>query len=131
MREKKNEIINRIKQVGINFQTYCIIEEELKTKNGWTKEEFYRMYPSIQDYYENFKDNKYWIIKAIIVQEREQRKCRDCKEYSAEVHHLKHPYYNPKMALADSNLVPLCSDCHQIRHNKRQTEAQKRKDRFR
>ncbi len=123
-RIKKRQIITQLKQVAMDHKTFCIIEEELRTKNGWTKEEFKEMYPTNNgDHYKN----KYWLVKSILVLERAKSICLDCGGFATMVEHKRSFYFNPEIALMDSNLDPLCEDCEQERHRKKDLAYQKRR----
>lgn len=62
-----------------------------------------------------------WKRKRKQVLERDNWECQKCKErggYSkaTTVHHIKHLTDRPDLALTDSNLVSLCSACHNEEH---------------
>lgn len=62
-----------------------------------------------------------WKHKRKQVLERDNWECQKCKDeggYSraTTVHHIKHLTDRPDLALTDSNLVSLCSACHNEEH---------------
>ena len=62
-----------------------------------------------------------WKRKRKQVLERDNWECQKCKErggYSkaTTVHHIKHLTDRPDLALTGSNLVSLCSTCHNEEH---------------
>ncbi len=62
-----------------------------------------------------------WERKRKQVLKRDNWECQKCKDeggYSraTTVHHIKHLTDRPDLALTDSNLVSLCSACHNEEH---------------
>jgi len=62
-----------------------------------------------------------WKKKRKQILERDNHECQKCKArggYSraTTVHHIKHLTDRPDLALTDSNLVSLCSACHNEEH---------------
>ena len=52
---------------------------------------------------------------------RDHNACQMCRQKgkfrrATTVHHLKHLRDAPELALTDSNLISLCSECHEIVH---------------
>lgn len=46
--------------------------------------------------------------------------CCLCGRETQEIHHLVYGLANRKLADADGLLMPLCHDCHEMIHNKRE-----------
>ena len=62
-----------------------------------------------------------WQSRRMAVLRRDRYLCVDCKRFgrltqATLVHHIKHYDTNPELALEPSNLVSLCSACHNKRH---------------
>lgn len=70
---------------------------------------------------EDFYLSKAWKRKRKAILKRDGYVCRDCKRYgrrrdATTVHHIKHLDEHPELALTPSNLISLCSDCHNKAH---------------
>lgn len=68
-----------------------------------------------------FYNSSAWKRKKAEILERDNHECQRCKAkggYSkaTTVHHIKHLTDRPDLALTDSNLVSLCSACHNEEH---------------
>ena len=68
-----------------------------------------------------FYKRKEWKRKRKAILRRDNYECQRCKAnggYSraTTVHHIKHLTDRPDLALTDSNLVSLCSACHNEEH---------------
>lgn len=79
---------------------------------------------SKRDFYNSTK----WENKREQILKRDGYVCQNCKRFGKKVeattvHHIKHYDTNPELGLIDSNLVSLCSACH----NKAHPEKAKRK----
>lgn len=62
-----------------------------------------------------------WKRKRKAILKRDGYVCRKCKRYgrrreATTVHHIKHLDEYPELALVPSNLISLCSDCHNKAH---------------
>lgn len=62
-----------------------------------------------------------WRHKRKEILRRDGYLCQHCKRYGKQVqavtvHHIKHVDEYPELAYTDSNLVSLCSTCHQKAH---------------
>ncbi|MGN0630954.1 MAG: HNH endonuclease [Ruminococcus sp.] len=62
-----------------------------------------------------------WKHKREIILRRDGYQCQDCKRYGRKrqavtVHHIKHLDEYPELAFTNSNLISLCSECHNKRH---------------
>ena len=62
-----------------------------------------------------------WKHAAAAARERDRNECQDCKKrglYSpaGAVHHVVYLRSDPRRALDQSNLVTLCTACHERRH---------------
>lgn len=69
------------------------------------------------DFYKSAK----WEMKRKSILRRDGYLCRNCRRYgrmreATTVHHIKHLDEHPELALVDSNLISLCSDCHNKAH---------------
>ena len=83
-----------------------------------------------------FYNSKYWRRLRKEVLEEHKNECQDCKDKgyytkANTVHHQQYVRRHPRLALSRTytfqgreyiNLVPLCHDCHEIRHGYRQKE---------
>jgi 5-methylcytosine-specific restriction endonuclease McrA len=81
-----------------------------------------------------FYDSAKWKRKRLMILERDHHECQDClkrikeKENlrgyehrirrATEVHHIIELKEKPELALEDSNLVSLCTQCHNERHGR-------------
>lgn len=70
---------------------------------------------------EDFYRSKRWKIKRAAVLRRDGYLCQMCLRYgrrrdAVTVHHIKHLEDDPTLALTDSNLISLCSACHNKMH---------------
>ena len=68
-----------------------------------------------------FCKTRRWQSMRKAVLRRDRFLCVDCKRYgrltqATTVHHIKHYDEHPELALEPSNLVSLCSGCHNARH---------------
>lgn len=83
-------------------------------------------------------NSKNWKIKRVIILKRDHFECQDCIKRlkdaavngtqlrgedrqirkATEVHHIKELREYPELALADDNLISLCSQCHNARHGR-------------
>lgn len=68
-----------------------------------------------------FYHTKEWTKKREEILQRDRYSCQRCREngrYSRAdtVHHIKYLRNEPELALTDSNLVSLCSACHEDEH---------------
>lgn len=89
-----------------------------------------------EDRLDRFYNSPQWrkLRKEIIAENKNE--CQDCKAKgyytkANTVHHQQHVRKHPRLALSRTyifqgkeyiNLVPLCHDCHEIRHGYRQKE---------
>lgn len=70
---------------------------------------------------DKFYKNPKWISKREKILKRDDYLCRNCKRFgrivsAKTVHHIKHLDEYPELALTDSNLISLCSNCHNKAH---------------
>ncbi|MBQ6815580.1 MAG: HNH endonuclease [Lachnospiraceae bacterium] len=70
---------------------------------------------------EGFYLTKTWKRKRKAILKRDGYLCKECKRYgrrreATTVHHIKHLDEYPELALTPSNLISLCSDCHNKAH---------------
>ena len=68
-----------------------------------------------------FYHTKEWSSKrqAVLVRDKGAcRRCRSCGRYTpaTTVHHIRHLRDAPELALEDTNLISLCSECHEALH---------------
>lgn len=68
----------------------------------------------------NYKSTK-WKHKQKAILRRDGYMCQCCKRYGKQVsattvHHIKHADEYPELAYTDSNLISLCSGCHNKAH---------------
>lgn len=69
----------------------------------------------------DFHKTKQWKRKREQILRRDGYLCRECRRYgkampATTVHHIEHVEDRPDLALVDSNLVSLCSSCHNKIH---------------
>ena len=69
----------------------------------------------------DFHKTKQWERKREQILRRDGYLCRECRRYgkarqATTVHHIEHVEDRPDLALVDSNLVSLCSACHNKMH---------------
>lgn len=70
------------------------------------------------------------------IRERDNNECQDCKKKGKvtidqlEVHHIKELEYFPELAIEPSNLITLCTSCHNKRHDRFQVSENKLEDKF-
>lgn len=103
---------------GMNIVEHSKFEYSSEgVKIGFKSEWFYKKFP--KDNYENdIYQEKGWIMKTLEIRLKFKDKCQKCGRFALEVHHIKPYYYNPQIALLDSNLMLLCKRCHTKEHNK-------------
>ena len=70
---------------------------------------------------EDFYKTKAWKRKRLSILKRDKYLCQHCKRYgrrrdATTVHHIKHYEDYPELGLVDSNLISLCSTCHNKEH---------------
>lgn len=85
-----------------------------------------------------FYNSKPWKKKRLKILDRDHHECQDCIKRikdanekgilldredahirrGTEVHHLQELKEHPELALTDSNLITLCTVCHNIRHGR-------------
>lgn len=63
---------------------------------------------------------------------RDNFECQDCKEAgrykkAVDVHHIVEVEENPRLFLELNNLISLCKDCHNKRHNRQGGKSKKPK----
>jgi len=68
----------------------------------------------------NYKATR-WKRKQKKILKRDEYMCQWCKRYGKKteattVHHIKHSDEYPELAYTDSNLISLCSACHNKAH---------------
>ena len=68
----------------------------------------------------NYKSTK-WKHKQKAILRRDEYMCQWCKRYGKQVsattvHHIKRADEYPELAYTDSNLISLCSGCHNKAH---------------
>lgn len=66
---------------------------------------------------------KEWKILRSAALKRDNNECQDCKSvgkfsHAKEVHHIKDKRVRPDLFLDLSNLICLCKDCHNKRHER-------------
>ncbi|MBQ9328932.1 MAG: HNH endonuclease [Solobacterium sp.] len=73
-----------------------------------------------------FYHTKEWTRKRRQILERDHFMCQKCRQKKPAVytrantvHHIKHLNDEPELALTDSNLISLCSACHDGEHPER------------
>ena len=62
-----------------------------------------------------------WKHKRKMILKRDHNACRRCRETgrykpAVTVHHIRHLRDVPELALTDSNLISLCTECHEAMH---------------
>lgn len=65
--------------------------------------------------------SKQWIRKRESILRRDGYMCQKCRRYgkrvpATTVHHIRHADEYPELAYTDSNLISLCSSCHNKEH---------------
>ena len=85
-----------------------------------------------------FYNSAAWKHKRMAVLDRDHYECQDCRKRlekaacdgvklegrdrkiwpAEEVHHIKELREHPDLALADDNLISLCTRCHNLRHGR-------------
>ena len=85
-----------------------------------------------------FYNSKEWRRKRLDILRRDMFECQDCRRRlskaaaegirltgndaqirtACEVHHIKELKDYPNLALADENLISLCTQCHNLRHGR-------------
>lgn len=98
----------------------------------------------------HFYNSGQWKEKRIQILSRDFNECQDCRKRledaakegkklcgedrqirpAKEVHHIKELKDYPWLALEDSNLISLCTQCHNIRHGRNPHRFLKRKKRL-
>lgn len=75
-----------------------------------------------------FYKSKAWQEKRDEIIERDHNECQHCKKKGKvfcgqmgilEVHHIQHLKKRKDLALVDSNLITLCSSCHNEEHEEK------------
>ena len=119
--EHKEEIMEYNKKYRL--RTY-------KYKLGWSKIQFYEMYPTYRDYQLYFytENRRYKKFRARILEIRGY-KCKICGKWGDEIDHLNNVYKFPEIALDPNNVQVLCVECHNIRTKERLKAWEKRKAR--
>lgn len=69
----------------------------------------------------DFYTSKRWLKKRDMILRRDNYQCQYCKRYgravpATVVHHIRHYDEHPELALISSNLISLCSACHNRQH---------------
>lgn len=69
----------------------------------------------------NFYNTTKWKRKREKILKRDGYMCQECRRYgrrveATTVHHIKHYDEHPELGLVDSNLVSLCTACHNKAH---------------
>ena len=62
-----------------------------------------------------------WKRKRAAILRRDGYLCQRCKRYGKQVpavvvHHIQHADERPDLIYTDSNLISLCSQCHNLAH---------------
>lgn len=84
----------------------------------------------------SFYDSPEWRKKRRAVLKAAHYECANCLyKYgrygrATTVHHIKHLDQYPELALTDSNLMPLCSACHNEMHPEKQYKQREHKERW-
>ena len=70
---------------------------------------------------ETFYKSRAWKIKREAILRRDGFMCQECKRYgkareAKTVHHIIHLEDDPSLALKSSNLISLCTACHNKAH---------------
>ena len=98
----------------------------------------------------SFYNSKEWKRKRIEILERDKSECQDCVQRlkdaaeneiiltgedrkirrAQEVHHIQELREHPELKLDDSNLISLCTQCHNIRHGRNPKRFMRRKKRL-
>lgn len=73
---------------------------------------------------QEFESSARWKAKRASILRRDKYMCQECRRYgkaveATVVHHIKPFEDYPELALVDSNLVSLCSACHNKKHPER------------
>lgn len=94
------------------------------------KEELIKWIHSLDDIHKFYKSGV-WRKKRREILKRDNEECQMCKKagkYSEAVvvHHVKHLKDYTWLALTDSNLISLCSECHNIVHPEKQKKWKKK-----
>lgn len=88
---------------------------------------------------EDLYNSKWWRKVRKEVLNEYKSECQDCKAKgfftkATTVHHVQYVKKHPRYALSKTytfqgkeykNLIPLCHDCHEVRHGYRQKEKKK------
>jgi len=100
------------------FGSSIIKVKKLILIKGFSKEEFNKLFPHIQDFYNSL----YWAKCRIFILKRDDFTCLICgKRPSNHVHHWNDPLYYPELCFDPENLNVLCSECHDLYHNRNNT----------
>lgn len=95
----------------------------------------------------HFYNSSQWKLKRAQILDRDFHECQDCRERlreamktgktlhgedrkirtAKEVHHIKELKDYPDLALEDSNLISLCTQCHNIQHGRNPYKFVKKK----
>lgn len=83
-----------------------------------------------------FYKSKAWQEKRDEIVERDNNECQHCKAKgkvycgqmgTLEVHHIQHLKDRKDLALENKNLITLCSACHNVEHEEKGFQSQKKK----
>lgn len=71
----------------------------------------------------NFYKTRRWINKRKKILRRDEYLCRECRRYgrttpATTVHHIRPFEQHPELALASTNLISLCNECHNAMHDR-------------
>lgn len=61
---------------------------------------------------DRFYHSKKWKNLSKMILAKANYKCAVCGGLAVEVHHIKEIRTNPELSLDPSNLIPLCTSCH-------------------
>lgn len=69
----------------------------------------------------DFYHTKAWERRKASILRRDSYQCQECRRYGRKrqattVHHIQHLDEHPELALTPSNLISLCSQCHNKAH---------------
>lgn len=71
--------------------------------------------------WKEFYHTREWTGKRREILARDRHECKRCREHgvyrhATTVHHMVHLREAPELALEDTNLISLCSECHEAVH---------------